>query len=123
MRLKKDGTLIDVSITLSPIFDDSGKLVAISNISRDITERKTAERKLNDYRNSLEEKVEKRTKELARSNAELEHFAYVASHDLREPLRMITSFLQLLERRYKDKLDQDANEFIGYAVDGSKRLK
>ena len=123
LRLKKDGTLIDVSITLSPIFDDSGKLIAISNISRDITERKNAERKLNDYKNSLEEKVEKRTEELAKSNAELEHFAYIASHDLREPLRMITSFLQLLERRYKDQLDQDANEFIGYAVDGSKRLK
>jgi light-regulated signal transduction histidine kinase (bacteriophytochrome) len=66
--------------------------------------------------------VEKRTKELARSNVELEHFAYVASHDLREPLRMITSFLQLLERRYSDQLDQDANEFIEYAVEGAKRL-
>ena len=122
LRLKKDGTPMDVSITLSPIFDDSGKLVAISNISRDITERKVAERELNEYRNSLEEKVEKRTKELARSNAELEHFAYIAAHDLREPLRMITSFLQLLEKRYKDQLDQDANEFIDYAVDGAKRL-
>jgi chemotaxis family two-component system sensor kinase Cph1 len=60
--------------------------------------------------------------EIQRSNAELEQFAYATSHDLREPLRMITSFLQLLEKRYKDQLDDDANDYIGFAVDGAKRL-
>jgi light-regulated signal transduction histidine kinase (bacteriophytochrome) len=80
--------------------------------ARDVTQRRLSEQ-------SLQQKSE----ELERSNRELEQLAYVASHDLQEPLRVVTSNVQLLARRYEDRLDKDGNEFIGFALEGASRMK
>jgi PAS domain S-box-containing protein len=89
-----------------------GEIESLLVISHDVTQRR-----------QLEEELKETVKELRHSNEELQQFAYVASHDLQEPLRTITSFTQLIERRYKDKLDSDADEFIEYIVDAAKRMQ
>lgn len=108
--LKKDGSEFPVEIGLNPIETAAGMRVISSIV--DITERKEAQTKLQKY-----------AEDLLYSNRELEQFAYVASHDLQEPLRMVASFTELLGKRYQDKLDQQANEYIGFAIDGAKRMQ
>ncbi len=102
--IRKDGGRFRVLLTISALHDDEGLLSGYLGIAQDITVRLSMER------------------ELKRSNAELEHFAYVASHDLRQPLRMVSSYITLLQRRLGDGLDQDCRDFIGFAVDGAKRM-
>ena len=101
--------------------DEIGQLGAEFNqMAESLSDKET---QLRDYAAQLEQKVEERTVELTRSNADLAQFAYVASHDLQEPLRMVSSFMQLIEQRYKDKLDTAGTEFINYAVDGANRMQ
>jgi len=99
-------------------------------ILQEMSHRRIAEEEVRTLNVGLERRVAERTAELAeraqeltRSNMELQQFAYVASHDLQEPLRMVASFTQLLAKRYRDKLDDDARDFINYAVDGATRMQ
>jgi PAS domain S-box-containing protein len=107
---RKDGSDFPLELMLSPL--DSAEGILVTAAIRDITARKKAE----EY---LLQKIE----ELNRSNVELGQFAYIASHDLQEPLRMVASYTQLLSKRYKGKLDSNADDFIAFAVDGATRMQ
>jgi PAS domain S-box-containing protein len=110
--IRKDGTTIPVSIKVWLIAGEDERPEGMWKIARDITLRK-----------KLEIELDKTMSELERSNAELEQFAYIASHDLQEPLRVVASFVQLLARKYKGKLDSDADDFINYVVEGVTRMQ
>jgi PAS domain S-box-containing protein len=111
-RLRKDGSRFLANVVITALRDEKGRLRGFGKITRDITERRKSE-----------EHLTKTMEELKRSNDELGRFAYVVSHDLQEPLRMVASYTQLLAQRYKGRLDSDADEFIAYAVDGCNRMQ
>lgn len=112
VRVSKDGRKIDVSLSVFPLRSSTGEIIGAAKVARDITRQKQDQKALAAY-----------DEELKRSNADLEQFAYVASHDLQEPLRMVASYTELLADHYKGKVDKKAEKYIHYAVDGAKRMQ
>jgi PAS domain S-box-containing protein len=110
--VRRNGETIHMEARMQTVFNELGEPIGTTGVLMDVTQRREAELALAEY-----------ARELRRSNSELEQFAYIASHDLQEPLRMVTSYLQLIETRYAPKLDDTAREFINFAVDGGNRMK
>lgn len=126
----RGGQLMDVLYNASVYKDAHGSVLGVFAAARDVTAQKQAAAELKQHKERLEILVQERTAELeasnrdlVRSNENLEQFAYVASHDLQEPLRIMASFSQMLARSYQGRLDKDADEFIGFIVDAAGRMQ
>jgi PAS domain S-box-containing protein len=122
VRVRKDGGLIDVSATISPIRDESGKIIGASKIARDITERKQAQEKINQLNVELEQRVIQRTAELEVANKELEAFSYSVSHDLRAPLRAVNGFAGIVLQDFSSQLPEEGKRYLERIRDGGKRM-
>lgn len=120
--LHKQGHVVWASVSGSIIHDTRGHPLYIIAQVQDVTRQKRAEDEVRALTAQLEERVQERTVALARANADLRQLAYVSAHDLQEPVRMVTTYTQLLARRYQDKLDSDAVEFMGYVIEGATRM-
>ena len=119
VRRTKAGELLHVSVTISPLRDPLGRITGASIISRDVTDRVRAAERLA----KLNADLQRTNETLVLTNQDLERFAFIASHDLQEPLRMITAYSQLLIKSYSGKFDSDASMFVGFIVDGTKRMR
>lgn len=118
---RENGETFPVEISFCPLQTEEG--LVITSAIRDISERRKAEEQIRQLNASLEERVLERTEELMRSNEELQQFAYIASHDLQEPLRTVSIYAQLLAKRYRGQLQGDADQFIGYIVENAHRME
>ncbi len=118
--VRADGSSFPVDITSSPLRTPEGTITILA--IRDVTDRKKAEEQIHQLNADLEQKVTERTAELTRSNAELRQFAYVVSHDLKEPLRTVAAFTQLLAERLGDSFDSESKEFLEYILGGVNRM-
>ena len=118
-HLRPDGRHIAVSVTMSPLRRPDGTVTGVATSVQDVTERVRLAAELEDLQRALADQ----NAALLRSNRDLQQFAYIASHDLSEPLRVMTGYVQLIEKRYGEQLDDKGRRWIGFVVEGSERMR